>query len=89
MDDEDFGLAKSFSTAPLCMLAPGTNIASKSDVKEVNVVQDQMDNEIRSDGFCFKLHPSENQVQFQKDLKLMAPKMMDVKKGTTTLAFEF
>lgn len=48
-----------------------------------------MATEIKSDGFCFKLHPSEDQVQFQRDLKMMAPKMTDFAKGTTTLAFEF
>lgn len=45
--------------------------------------------EIRTDGFCFKLHPTENQAQFQKDLKVMQPKLTDFAKGTTTLAFEF
>jgi len=35
------------------------------------------------------MHPSENQAQFQKDLKTLAPKMTDFAKGTTTLAFEF
>jgi len=47
------------------------------------------ENEIRADGFCFKLHPTEDQAQFQKDLKVLAPKLTDFAKGTTTLAFEF
>lgn len=35
------------------------------------------------------MHPVEDQVQFQRDLKKLAPKMTDFAKGTTTLAFEF
>ena len=45
--------------------------------------------EIKAEGFCFKLHPSEDQAKFQKDLKVMHPKLTDFAKGTTTLAFEF
>jgi 20S proteasome subunit beta 5 len=41
------------------------------------------------EGFNFKLHPVDDQVQFQRDLKHLAPKMTDFAKGTTTLAFEF
>lgn len=46
-------------------------------------------NEVRADGFCFKLAPGQDQVQFQRSLKKLAPKMTDFAKGTTTLAFEF
>lgn len=46
-------------------------------------------NEVQAEGFCFRLAPTENQVQFQRALKTMAPKMTDFAKGTTTCAFEF
>ena len=46
-------------------------------------------NEIKAEGFCFKLAPTEDQVQFQRSLKTLAPKMTDFAKGTTTCAFEF
>jgi len=46
-------------------------------------------NEIRAEGFCFKMAPGQDQVQYQRMLKTMAPKMTDYQKGTTTLAFEF
>lgn len=51
--------------------------------------EEALSNEIRSDGFCFKLAPVDDQVHFQRHLKQMAPKMTDFSKGTTTLAFEF
>jgi hypothetical protein len=33
MDNEDFGLAKSFSTAPICSIAPQTSYAKKENVE--------------------------------------------------------
>jgi len=87
--DEDFGLAKSFSTAPLGLISPYQSLASEEKPDLDKECQNVMSNEIRSDGFNFKLHPSEDQVQFQRDLKQLAPKMTDFAKGTTTLAFEF
>lgn len=89
MDSEDFGLAKSFSTAPVGLLAPQVNIAGAQASDAEKECEQRMDNEIKADGFCFKLHPAEDQVQFQQDLKKLAPKMTDFAKGTTTLAFEF
>ena len=32
LDNEDFGLAKSFSTVPLCTIAPNVNFAQKEQV---------------------------------------------------------
>ena len=58
-------------------------------VDEERQAEQALTNEIRSDGFCFKLAPVEDQVHFQRHLKTMAPKMTDFAKGTTTLAFEF
>ena len=68
MDDEDFGLAKSFSTAPFGMIAPMQSLASAEQSEDKEAIKD-LSNEIRSDGFNFKLHPVNDQVQFQRDLK--------------------
>jgi len=87
--EEDFGLAKSFSKAPFVQIAPLKNFSNihEDDVdREVDAVGMS---EIKADGFCFKLAPTEDQVQFQRSLKQLAPKMTDFAKGTTTLAFEF
>uniref|UniRef100_A0A7S3IKA9 Proteasome subunit beta n=1 Tax=Strombidium inclinatum TaxID=197538 RepID=A0A7S3IKA9_9SPIT len=85
MDDDNFGFADCFSKTPLHAIVPN---ASEKVSPESAV--DRTDNmEIKSDGFCFKLHPSEDQAMLQRQLKDMAPKMMDVNKGTTTLAFQF
>jgi 20S proteasome subunit beta 5 len=89
MDDEDFGLAKSFTTAPIGLITPSLTLESQEEPNLEKECEKAMNNEIRADGFCFKLHPAEDQVQFQRDLKQMAPKMTDFAKGTTTLAFEF
>jgi len=87
--DEDFGLAKSFSSAPFGLINPYQSLASAEKPNLEKECETTMSNEIRSDGFNFKLHPAEDQVQFQRDLKTLAPKMTDFAKGTTTLAFEF
>lgn len=89
LDNDDFGMAKSFTTAPLCILDPGVTLkqAEEPDIK--NAVDDIATNEVKAEGFCFKMHPTEDQVQFQRDMKKLAPKMTDFAKGTTTLAFEF
>ena len=85
----DFGLAKSFSTAPVMTLAPQISLKSVEEKPAEQEFQETLNNEIKVDGFNFKLHPSEDQVQFQRNLKHMAPKLTDFAKGTTTLAFEF
>lgn len=91
LENEDFGLAKSFTTAPIGIISPAIDLklAEQPDVDREFENQVLHNSEIRADGFCFKLHPAEDQVQFQRDLKKMAPKMTDFAKGTTTLAFEF
>merc|ERR1719230_1074838 len=65
------------------------SLKEAEEPEENDAVQAMAQNEIRTDGFCFKMHPAEDQAQFQKDLKKLAPKMTDFAKGTTTLAFEF
>ena len=55
---EDFGLAKSFRYAPLQQL-----VETHKDINEDQVdraVDMQELNEIKVDGFCFKLAPSDN-----------------------------
>ena len=91
LDVEDFGLAKSFSRAPPTIIAPEINreLAAEQDVEKACENEVLANTEIKADGFCFRLHPTEDQVQFQRDLKQLAPKMTDFAKGTTTLAFEF
>lgn len=63
MDDEDFGLAKSFTTAPIGIFAPQIDLKLAEEPNpEKEFVQDLHNMEIKSDGFCFKLHPAEDQV---------------------------
>jgi len=87
MDHEDFGLAKSFSTAPL-MVMPSASLPFHEQ-KDFEREPVEAANEIVTDGFCFKLAPCENQIEFMKMIKEKAPKLTDFKKGTTTIAFEF
>ena len=91
MGDEDFGLAKSFRTASVFQVAPQLNTKAQTafDASDDPHSEQMMNTEVRSDGFNFTLAPSPDQVQFQRQLKTMAPKMKDFAKGTTTLAFEF
>jgi hypothetical protein len=60
LDDEDFGLAKSFSSAPVTSLAPQYPYDKKDSVEVEKQVTDIMDRELVSDGFCFKLAPCED-----------------------------
>lgn len=60
LDDEDFGLAKSFSTAPLTLIAPNIDLAKKEAVDLDSEYTSTMANELVTDGFCFKLYPGED-----------------------------
>ena len=86
---EDFGLAKSFTSTPIDQIAPLVNFNNHNAAEVENQIEQNDANEVRVDGFCFKMAPVEDQVQFQRKLKEMAPKMTDFRKGTTTIAFEF
>ena len=88
LGEEDFGLASCFSKQSQFQVAPCRDF-SNTAVQEEPTADPELNSEIRADGFCFKLAPSGDQVQFQRQLKDMAPKMTDFSKGTTTLAFEF
>ena len=61
LDSEDFGLAKSFSTAPILSIAPNVNMAQKErgDV-EKELEQELAIGEYVSEGFCFKMAPGHN-----------------------------
>jgi hypothetical protein len=64
MDDEDFGLAKSFTTAPIGIIMPSIDLKQAEVPNPEKECEEQVLNnsEIRADGFCFKLHPTEDQV---------------------------
>ena len=85
MDHEDFGFSSCFSTTPMMALMP----QAKDETELETATQKAESMEVKSEGFCFKLHPAEDQINFQRNLKDMAPKLTDFAKGTTTLAFEF
>ena len=61
LDNEDFGLAKSFSTAPILAIAPQTNFAQKElgDV-EKELSQEAPGEAFLSEGFCFKMAPGQD-----------------------------
>lgn len=58
--DEDFGLAKSFSRAPVCTIAPSIDHSKKQEVDVEKEYTDMLQPEIVSEGFCFKLAPGED-----------------------------
>ena len=60
MDNEDFGLAKSFSTAPICALAPQYAFNKKDQIEVEEEATHALENELISDGFCFKMAPCQD-----------------------------
>lgn len=60
MDNEDFGLAKSFSAAPMLNLNPGLNLSKKQAADIEHELTQELTDCIVEDGFCFKLAPGEN-----------------------------
>jgi hypothetical protein len=59
MDTEDFGLAKSFTTAPIALMMPSINpVAKEAPDAEKQIEQDA--NSFVSDGFCFKMAPGQD-----------------------------
>jgi hypothetical protein len=57
LDNEDFGLAKSFSTAPILSIAPHTNFEQKEHSEVEHVLSLESTDGYVSEGFCFKLAP--------------------------------
>jgi len=62
--DEDFGLGKSFTTGSMHQIAPLQTFQNTHEDEVEREVDASNVNEIRADGFCFKLAPTEDQVQF-------------------------
>ena len=65
LENEDFGLAKSFSSAPILAIAPQVNFAQRSQ----GDLEHQLDMEAPaeafvSEGFCFKMAPGQD-VRYQ------------------------
>ena len=64
-DSEDFGLAKSFSNTPVHAIHPEISGGKQfTAVEETDQAEQALTNEIRSDGFNFKLAAVEDQVHF-------------------------
>ena len=57
-ETEDFGLAKSFSNAPLLQIAPLSTFNNTHEDSVEKEIESTSVNEIRADGFCFKLCPT-------------------------------
>lgn len=55
--DEDFGFAKSFSDTPAFAFAPGMNKKAFTTMEPEREAEAARTEEIRSDGFNFKLAP--------------------------------
>ena len=58
--DEDFGLAKSFTTAPIAQIAPTINAARHEQADIEHEFSKCLSNEVVADGICFKLAPGED-----------------------------
>lgn len=59
--EDDFGLASSFSSAPVFAFAPTLEGKHHTSFKDVQAeAESDRTDEIRSDGFCFKLAPTED-----------------------------
>ena len=59
-DSEDFGLAKSFSNAPVLQSAPLAEFHNVSADETGREAMTAEANEIKAEGFCFKLAPTED-----------------------------
>jgi hypothetical protein len=62
-DIEDFGMAKCFSSAPLGMIGPhfaAEGEMAPHDGPDMKEGEQFLNNEIKAEGFCFKLAPSED-----------------------------
>lgn len=60
LDNEDFGLAKSFSTAPILSIAPGTNFGQKERGDIEHELTESAPEAFISEGFCFKMAPGQD-----------------------------
>ena len=60
LDNEDFGLAKSFSTAPILAISPHTNFQKKEAAEVEHELSLALTDAYTSEGFCFKMAPGED-----------------------------
>ena len=60
LENEDFGLAKSFTTAPISLIAPSFNFKQKEREEIETEGQVDFNRDVISDGLCFKLAPGED-----------------------------
>lgn len=69
LESEDFGLAKSFSTAPVLAISPFTDLAQKETGDIEHELSEELANtgEYRSEGFCFKFAPGQDVSQVQRE----------------------
>ena len=64
LENEDFGLAKSFSTAPILSIAPHVNFQQKERADIDRELSEEASEAFVSEGFCFKLAPGQNVNRF-------------------------
>jgi len=86
----DFGEPDFFTKVPIESMGPTLGLdfnQEEADFGDFEINEDI--GEIKSDGICFKIAPSECPSTFARGLSHLAPKIADFKHGTTTLAFEF
>lgn len=90
LDNPEFGEPDFFTKAPIEAMGPTLclNVNSEQADYEDCEINDEV-GEIKSEGFCFKLAPTEDPSTFARTLNKFAPKIADFKHGTTTLAFRF
>jgi hypothetical protein len=62
--DENFGSAKNFTSAPIGLIDPKVSTSEKAESSVDREAEELANTEVKAEGFCFKLHPAENQVQF-------------------------
>jgi len=60
LDNEDFGLAKSFSTAPILSIAPHVNFQQKEKTDIEHELSTASSEAFITEGFCFKFAPGQN-----------------------------
>jgi len=62
LDNDDFGTPNSFTTAPVFLIAPQASLKKNEAVDIEHAVENIESNEIKAEGFCFRMHPAEDQV---------------------------
>jgi hypothetical protein len=60
LENENFGLAKSFSTAPILSIAPHVNFQQKERADIEHELSTEASEAFITEGFCFKLAPGQD-----------------------------